>query len=336
MDVTPAPRAQRLERAGCLAARAARLGARLVVLPEVFNTGYAYTLANFSLAETIAGPTVQWMKETAASCGIHLAGSLLLLENRQVYNAMLLVAPDGRLWRYDKNYPWGWERGYFRPSRSITVAYTNLGDLGMMVCWDAGHPGLWRRYSGQVDLMVICSSPPDYGNPVFLFPGGGWVSLSQMGPLMGRLKGVGRLAFGSLLDQQAAWLGVPAVCTVACGQFRSGLDNGIAGLVSLLPSAPWLVKYLREAREMQVSCEMVAACKVIGSDGKILASQTQADGESFAIAEVALPDSKPQPAAPLPPSPLPWMAYFVADRMLPWLSLPVYRRGIRSLQETIT
>jgi predicted amidohydrolase len=90
------------------------------VLPELFNTGYAYAEENFALAERIDGTTVGWLRETAASLQIHLAGSLMLLDGNEVYNSLLLFAPDGRYWRYDKNYPWGWERGYFRDANRIT------------------------------------------------------------------------------------------------------------------------------------------------------------------------------------------------------------------------
>lgn len=79
----------RLNRAANLVQDAAKQGASLVVLPELFNTGYAYSSANYCRAETLDGPTATWMRETAAAHNIHLAGSLLLLGKNEVFNAML-------------------------------------------------------------------------------------------------------------------------------------------------------------------------------------------------------------------------------------------------------
>ena len=159
MDINPAPTIERLERAERWAVEAAQAGARLVVLPELFNTGYTYSDANYQLSEPMDGITAAWMKKTANQLGIHLAGSLLLRERDGIYNALLLFDPSGRSWRYDKNYPWAWERGYFRERRSVTVAHTELGDLGMMLCWDAGHLNLWKSYAGKVDMIVIAQLP---------------------------------------------------------------------------------------------------------------------------------------------------------------------------------
>ncbi|RYY53443.1 MAG: hypothetical protein EOO09_17935, partial [Chitinophagaceae bacterium] len=47
-------------------------GAELVVLPEMFSTGFSMRAAE--LAETMDGPTVKWMKATAASKRIILTG----------------------------------------------------------------------------------------------------------------------------------------------------------------------------------------------------------------------------------------------------------------------
>ncbi len=66
LDVTPAPLSERLGRAETLITQAAQTGAHLVVLPEVFNTGYAYRNENFALAEPLDGPTAQWMKQISA------------------------------------------------------------------------------------------------------------------------------------------------------------------------------------------------------------------------------------------------------------------------------
>jgi predicted amidohydrolase len=329
MDANPAPLAERLARAEALATQAAAAGARLVALPELFNLGYGYTDENFRRAEPPDGPTAVWMQATSARLNVHLAGSLLLLDQDEIYNALLLYAPDGRCWRYDKHYPWAWERAYFRESDRITVAHTDLGDIGMMICWDAAHVELWRRYAGQVDLMLICSSPPDAGNPVYHFPNGDRITVDMMGPLFSCFKNAAQQTFGATVNQQTAWLGVPVVNTVGCGQVTTAIPNALASFVAILPVAPWLIKYLSQARRLQVTYTFVQGCKVVDADGKVLTELAQAQGETFTVAEVTLLEKRPKPrgAQPKPPVPLP--VYWMSDVLLPGLVLQTYRRGSR-------
>ena len=329
MNANPAPLDERLARAEVLVTQAAAAGAQLVVLPELFNLGYGYTDENFRRAEPPDGPTAAWMQATSARLSVHLAGSLLLLDQDEIYNALLLYAPDGRCWRYDKHYPWAWERAYFRESDRITVAHTDLGAIGMLICWDVAHAELWRRYAGQVDLMLICSSPPDGGDPVYHFPNGDRITADRMGPLFSRLKNAAQQTFGATINQQTAWLGVPAVNTVGCGQVTTDVPNALASFITILPLAPRLIKYLPQARRLQVTYTFVQGCKVVDAEGMVLTELTQAQGETFTVAEVILPEKRPVPrgAQPKPPVPLP--AYWISDVLLPGLALPVYRRGAR-------
>lgn len=329
MDAAPAPTAERLERADKLVTEAAQAGAQLVVLPEIFNTGYGYSPENHQRTEPVNGPTPTWLRETAHRLDLHLAGSLMLLDEDEVYNALLLFAPDGRMWRYDKNYPWGWERGYFRDAQRITVARTDLGDIGMLICWDAGHSDLWRRYAGQVDLMIVASCPPDVSNPTYHFPNGERITLADMGPLGNLIKDTGPLVFDEMLNQQTAWLGVPAVATVGSGHIKTDIPNGLATLATILPAAPWLIKYLPQAKRMQMSCDFVQGCKVVDGTGRVLSAVSQAQGETLALSEITLADQKPAPGPAQPASPLPWFSYFFADILLPALTIPVYRQGLR-------
>lgn len=299
-----------------------------MVLPELFNLGYAYADSNHARAETMGGATLAWMRQTAAQLGVHLAGSLLLLDRREVYNTLFLVAPDGRTWRYDKNYPWGWERGYFHAGRGTTVAETDLGRLGMLICWDTAHRNLWRQYAGRVDAMVISSCPPDVTNPTFTFPNGAQLTIDRMGPLMASVKDSGRRLFGAMINEQTAWLGVPAVNTVGCGRITTAAPRGRAALLAILPSAPWLARYLGQAGDMQLTCDFIQGCKVVDADGRVLAELAQDQGEGFALAQMALPE-RPQPRGAQPPSRVPAFAYLSSDAILPWLLAPVYRRGVR-------
>ena len=329
MDANPTPTTDRLARAERLVSEAAKTGAQLVVLPELFNTGYGYSDANHWLAERLNGPTATWMKEAAARLNVHLAGSLMLLDRDEIYNALLLFAPNGRMWRYDKNYPWGWERGYFRGRRGTTVAETDLGHIGMMICWDTAHGKLWRQYAGRVDLMLVASCPPDVSNPTFHFPNGDALTFDDMGPVMASMKGSARLVFGDMLNRQTAWLGVPTVNTVGCGRIRTTIPNGRASFLTFLSLAPWLVKYLPQANRMEMACDMTPGCKVVDASGQVLAELTQEQGEAFTVAEVTLADEKPRPQGPQPASPVPFLSYLSSDVLLPALSAPVYRKEMR-------
>lgn len=326
MLVEPVPVIQRLARAEKLVTQAAQSGAQLVVLPEVFNTGYAYRDENFALAEAPDGPTAQWMKQLSARLGIHLAGSLLVREGPDIYNALLLYAPDGRVWRYDKNYPWGWERAYFRERRAITVAETDLGAIGMLLCWDMAHAGLWRQYAGKVDLMLACSCPPNIPDPVYSFPDGSQVTSAQMGPVFGSVRQSATQVFVDTPVQQTAWLGVPFVGSSGCGMMRTRIPGPLGSFLGVLATAPWLVRYLPQARQVEISAKLTEAARIFAADGRQLAALCHEQGETYTLAEVTLPAQRPQPRGPQPKPPVPYLVYLISDIMLPIVSLATYGR----------
>ncbi len=248
MDAAPAPTSERLSRASTLVSQAAQAGAQLVVLPELFNIGYAYADDNFTRAEPLDGITATWMQRTAAEHAIHLAGTLLLLDDHDISNTMLLYAPDGRVWRYHKLFPWGWERGYFRAGHRIVVAHTDLGAIGMLICWDIAHRPLWRRYAGQVEMMVLCSCPPDIPRATYHFAQAASIPSPAMGRLTASTQHDGAIIWGTMVHEQAAWLGVPAVNTVGSGQVCTPIPRPWpAFLLGMVPGAPWLLRYLPHA-----------------------------------------------------------------------------------------
>jgi predicted amidohydrolase len=327
MEGTPQPTAERLRRAEALVAEAAEGGAQLVVLPEVFNTGYHYSDSNLDCAEPIDGPTVTWMKATTAKYQVHLAGTIFLLDHVDIYNAMLLVAPDGQTWRYDKVYPWGWERAYNRDGHGPMIADTTLGKLGMLICWDSAHPELWHQYAGQVDAMVVCSSPPQMPHLAVTFPGG--EQLSPDANLVTREAGRGGDdIFGKLLRAQAANLGVPVVNTTHTGRFVTHVPAAAPVLAMFLATQPQLWHYIKQAEQVQLESDYYNETYVADAWGTVLA-QVPAEQEGWVLAEVELADTPPQPAGPQPKFGISPMSYVFSDVLIPAMMVPLYRAGVR-------
>jgi Carbon-nitrogen hydrolase len=337
MDATPAPLQERLARAEKIIAEATRAGAQLVVLPELFNIGYAYMEENFQRAESIDGTTATWMKDISAHFGIHLAGTFLLFEQGEIYNSMLLFSPSGEKWRYDKNFPWAWERGYFRERSGITIANTELGDLGLMICWDLGHLKLWKRYAGKVDMIVLASCPPDAPNGSFQLPNGENLAFDDLGSAMNSTKFAGIQFFGEMVNQQARWLGTPVVNSGANGRVQTPIPKSNLLLKMLSMFAPRMNKMLPKSDSLRLSCGMIPSCKIVDGSGHILTERAQHQGEGFVLAEVTLADSKSMPTQAQPKIPLDrftsQMAILNADVFIPWMMKSVYRYGIKTLKK---
>jgi predicted amidohydrolase len=86
----------------------------LVVLPEMSLVGYVSPAADFDLtrfAEPIDGPTVHACAEISTRHGVHLVAPLVLAEGGHVYNASIVLGPNGRVVAtYRKRHPWFPER----------------------------------------------------------------------------------------------------------------------------------------------------------------------------------------------------------------------------------
>ena len=310
MNAMPAPLEERLARAESLIARCAPEGAQLVVLPEVFNIGYEYSDRNYSRAETFDGPTATWMRKTAAQFSIHLAGTFLRAAQNDIYNTMLLAAPGGHEWHYDKNYPWFWERAYFRKGTGITIADTDLGKIGLLICWDVAHTDLWQQYAGQVELMLVSSCPPKAFDLDLLFPGDKRIRGRNMGALVQYIKRSSDETFARYLRRQTTFLGVPLAQATSTGTFTSGFPAPKRSMAMLALMAPSLWKYVSRAGQARIETDYFNETYIADGSGTLL-ERVQPGVEGYTLSDVTLPDGPPQPVGKQPAFGIPAIAYLV-------------------------
>jgi len=145
-----ADREDNLRRAEAHVRRAAHAGARVVLLPELFETPYFCKDKNpvyFELARPLADhPAVTHLARVARELGVVLPVSVFERSNGQFFNTVVVVDADGTvLGHYRKTHiPDGAgyeEKFYFAPGDTgFRVWRTRAGVLGVGICWDQWFP----------------------------------------------------------------------------------------------------------------------------------------------------------------------------------------------------
>jgi N-carbamoylputrescine amidase len=144
---------------------AARDGAQLVCLPELFRTQYFCQIedhAFFDLAEPIPGPTTEALARAARAAGVVVVGSLFERRAAGLYhNTAVVIDADGRLCgSYRKMHipddPLYYEKFYFTPGDLGFRAFdTACGRIGALVCWDQWYPEAARLTTlAGADLLL--------------------------------------------------------------------------------------------------------------------------------------------------------------------------------------
>jgi predicted amidohydrolase len=118
----------------------AKLPCDLVVLPELFATGYQFVSKKEveELSEEVpSGPTIRRLVEMAAGHRCHLVAGLAERQRRVCYNAAVLVGPKGFIGLYRKSHLFDEEKRWFTPGdtgfRVFNVGRTRVG---IMICFD--------------------------------------------------------------------------------------------------------------------------------------------------------------------------------------------------------
>jgi predicted amidohydrolase len=142
--------------------------ADLIIFPEMSLTGYVVLDQVYELAETIPGPSTQKIEALARKTGMHIVfGMPELSEKTQatVFNTAVLVGPKGLIGKYRKMYlpthSVFEEKRYFRPGYEPAAFQTDLGNIGLSICYDVFFPEVFRltRLKGAQLIICISASP---------------------------------------------------------------------------------------------------------------------------------------------------------------------------------
>jgi predicted amidohydrolase len=141
---------------------AAAAGARLVVLTEMFSTGFSMNTDRIS--EPVGGPSAQYLASQAKEHGVWVAGSLpeITDETDRPYNTLLVAGPDGQEFRYRKIHPftYGGETQHYAGGRDyVTIDVEGLR-VTLFICYDLRFADDFWATAMATDCYVVPANWP--------------------------------------------------------------------------------------------------------------------------------------------------------------------------------
>ena len=161
-DIVWADRDANFARLRPLVAQAASNGARLVVLTEMFSTGFV--VDRDDIGEPTDGPSSSFLRDMARAHGIWTAGSCpeTADDDPRPYNSLVLAAPDGTLHRYSKIHPftYGGEDRHFRPGDSHVTVDVEGMRVSLFVCYDLRFADEFWGLANDTDMYIVPANWP--------------------------------------------------------------------------------------------------------------------------------------------------------------------------------
>ena len=134
----------------------------IVILPEMFNTGFS--MQPEVHAETMDGPSVQWMRRIAMEQKIVLTGSLMIQEGGQYYNRLIWMLPNGEYGHYDKRHLFAFagEDQHYTAGNKRLIASVKGWKINLQICYDLRFP-VWSRQAAnnEYDVLIYVANWPE-------------------------------------------------------------------------------------------------------------------------------------------------------------------------------
>lgn len=141
---------------------AATNGASLVLLTEMFSTGFVVDQSD--IGEPEGGVSSQFLTQMAAQHKIWIGGSCpeVTSDDSRPFNSLVLVSPQGQQHRYRKIHPFtfGGEDTHFRPGKDFVTVNVDGIRVTLFVCYDLRFADEFWRTAADTDVFLVPGNWP--------------------------------------------------------------------------------------------------------------------------------------------------------------------------------
>ena len=147
MNATPYEFKANLQLALQLAQNACKQGAKLIVLPELFDNGYCVSDKDGEFALDFDKPhkhlTFKTLAEFAKENGVHLIACTIEKAGKKLYDTAFIISPKGKfVGKHRKIYLWNGEKKRFYSGKDYEIFALNFGEfkvqVGLQICYELG------------------------------------------------------------------------------------------------------------------------------------------------------------------------------------------------------
>ena len=141
----------------------------IIILPEMFTTGFSMQPEKF--AETMDGPTVDWMRRWSMEKKAIITGSIMIEESGNFYNRLIWMLPNGQFGYYDKRHLFGFagEDQKYTSGNKRLIASVKGWRINLQICYDLRFP-VWARQQidkelgKEYDVLLFVANWPEKRN----------------------------------------------------------------------------------------------------------------------------------------------------------------------------
>jgi omega-amidase len=131
----------------------------LIILPEMFTTGFSMNPNQFALESMEKG--IKWMLNKSIELNCIIGGSLMVQENNTFYNRLYYIDSNGILLKYDKKhlFTMGQENKSYSSGNKVVELNVKGWKIRPLICYDLRFP-VWCRNNTNYDLLVFHANWP--------------------------------------------------------------------------------------------------------------------------------------------------------------------------------